>query len=160
MGRYFFIAVCAVVTLHFTGVTSTEVITPLLGFLAAHRTVILGGGLFGAFALVCAALIFNGVGLFAIFHLMAKAVYELVQFLLCATCLAALIFWFDLGGYFWLEGGGALVIVLYFLLYGAAFSLLAFDFNYPIKDTLFSYSVLPLVCIAVIWGGSLIWQVL
>ena len=156
MGRYFFFAGCAVAAFHFAGVTSAEVLAAVFGFLAANRTALLTSGLIGALALVCASLLFGGIGFFNILYLMAKAVYELVQFLLCAVALAALVFWFDLGVNFWQDGGGTLTIVLYVWLYGAAFSLRVFDFNYPVRDALLAYSALPFVCMAVIWGSGLI----
>ena len=156
MGRNFFISGCAVVAFHFAGLTSAEVLAPLFGFLAAHQMALLGGGLLGVLALVCASLLFGGIGFFNILYVMAKAVYELVQLLLCAMSLVALVFWFDLGVNFWLEGGGTLAIVLYAWLYGAAFSLHVFDFNYPVKDALLSYSALPFVCLAMVWASALI----
>ena len=156
MGRYLFFAGCAVVAFHFAGFTSGEVLAAVVGFLAANRTALLISGLVGAFALVCASLLFGGIGFFNILYVMAKAIYELVQLLLCAMVLAALVFWFDLGVNFWLEGGQTLAIVLYAWLYGAAFSLRVFDFNYPVRDALRAYSALPFVCMAVIWGSGLI----
>ncbi len=156
MGRYFFISGCAVAAFHFAGLASAEVLAPVVGFLAANRTALLASGLLGVLALVCASLLFGGIGFFNILYVMAKAVYELVQLLLCAMSLAALVFWFDLGVNLWLEGGGTLAIVLYAWLYGAAFSLRVFDFNYPVKDVLLSYSALPFACLAVIWGSGLI----
>jgi hypothetical protein len=156
MGRYFFISGCAVAALHLLGFTSGEVLAAVLDFLAVNRTALLASGLLGAFALVCASLLFGGIGFFNILYVMAKAVYELVQLLLCAVAVASLVFWLDLGINFWLEGGGTLAIVLYAWLYGAAFSLRVFDFNYPIKDVLLSYSALPFVFLAVVWGSGLI----
>ena len=154
MGRYFFISGCAVAALHLLGFTSGEVLAAVLDFLAVNRTALLASGLLGAFALVCASLLFGGVGFFNILYMMAKAVYELVQLLLCAVAVASLVFWLDLGVNFWLEGGGTLAIVLYAWLYGAAFSLRVFDFNYPIKDVLLSYSALPFVFLAAVWGSG------
>jgi len=156
MGRYLFISGCAVAALHLLGFTSGEVLEAVVGFLAANRTTLLASGLLGAFALVCASLLFGGVGFFNILYVMAKAVHELVQLLLCAMVVASLVFWFDLGVNFWLESGGALAIVLYAWLYGAAFSLRVFDFNYPIKDVLLSYSALPVVFFAMVWGSGLL----
>lgn len=156
MGRYFFISGCAVAVIHLVGFTSGEVLAAVIGFLAANRTALLASGLGGAFALVCASLLFGGIGFFNILYVMAKAVYELVQLLLCALSLASLVFWFDLGVNLWLEGGGTLAIVFYAWLYGAAFSLRVFDFNYPIKDVLLSYSAFPFVCLAVFWLSGLI----
>lgn len=121
------------------------------GFFDAHRTLFFGGGLLGALALICASLVFGGVGFFNILYIMAKAVNELAQLLLCALSVLSLVFWFDLGVNFWLEGGKAPTVVLYAWLYGAAFSLRVFDFNYPIKDFLLSYSVLPFACMLVFW---------
>lgn len=156
MGRYFFISGCAVAAFHLAGLTSVEVLAAVVGFLAASRTALLASGLLGALALVCASLLFGGIGFFNILYVMAKAVYELVQLLLCAMAVASLVFWFDLGVNFWLEGGGALAVVLYAWLYGGAFSLRVFDFNYPVRDALFAYSALPFVCLAVVWGSGLI----
>jgi len=156
MGRYLFISGCLVVAFHFAGITSAEVLAAVVGFLAANRTALLSGGLLGVLALVCASLVFGGIGFFNILYIMAKAIHELVQFLLCAMALAALVFWFDLGVNFWLEGGQTLAIVLYAWLYGAAFSLRVFDFNYPVRDALLAYSALPFVCMAVFWGSGLI----
>ena len=155
MGRYFFISGCAVAAFHFAGLTSTEALAAVVGFLAANRTALLASGLLGALALICASLLFGGIGFFNILYVMAKAVYELVQLLLCAMALAALVFWFDLGVNFWLEGGGTLAIVLYAWLYGAAFSLRVFDFNYPVRDVLVAYSALPFICMTVVWGSGL-----
>ena len=156
MGRYLFISGCAVAAFHLLGFTAGEVLEALVGFLAANRTMLLASGLLGAFALVCASLLFGGIGFFNILYVMAKAVYELVQLLLCAVAVASLVFWLDLGVNLWLEGGGTLAIALYAGLYGAAFSLRVFDFNYPIKDVLLSYSALPFVCLAVFWLSGLI----
>lgn len=156
MGRYFFFSGCVVAAFHFAGVTSAEALAAVFGFLAANRTALLASGLIGAFALVCASLLFGGIGFFNILYLMAKAVYELVQLLLWIMALATMVFWFDLGVNFWLEGGGALAIVLYAWLYGAAFSLRVFDFNYPVREALVVYSALPFVCLAVVWGSGLI----
>jgi hypothetical protein len=156
MGRYFFFSGCAVAAFHFAGVTSAEALAAVLGFLADNRTPLLASGLIGALALVSASLLFGGIGFFNILYVMAKAVYELVQLLLCIMTLAAMLFWFDLGVNFWLEGGGALAIVLYAWLYGAAFSLRVFDFNYPVRDVLIAFSALPCVCMAVIWGSGLL----
>ena len=156
MSRYFFISGCAVAALHLLGFTSGEVLAAVLDFLAVNRTALLALGLLGAFALVCASLLFGGIGFFNILYMMAKAVYELVQLLLCAVAVASLVFWLDLGINFWLEGGGTLAIVLYVWLYGAAFSLRVFDFNYPIKDVLLSYSALPVVFFALVWGCGLL----
>jgi len=156
MGRYFFFFGCAVAALHLAGFTSGEVLAAVQGFLVTNRTALLASGLLGALALVCASSVFGGIGFSNIFYLMAKAVYELVQLLLCAMALAALIFWFDLGVNLWLEGGGTLAIVLYVWLYGAAFSLRVFDFNYPVREVLLAYSALPFVCLAVFWVSGLI----
>jgi len=156
MGRYLFISGCAVAAFHLLGFTAGEVLEALVGFLAANRTMLLASGLLGAFALVCASLLFGGIGFFNILYVMAKAVHELVQLLLCAMAVASLVFWFDLGANLWLESGGVLAIVLYAWLYGAAFSLRVFDFNYPIKDVLLSYSALPVVFFALVWGCGLL----
>jgi hypothetical protein len=156
MGRYFFFAGCTIAAFHVAGVTSAEALAAVFGFLAANRTALLASGLFGALALVCASLFFGGIGFFNILYLMAKAVFELVQLLLCAMTLAALVFWFDLGVDFWQDGGGPLAIVLYVWLYGAAFSLRVFDFNYPVREALLAYSALPFLCMVVVWGSGLI----
>ncbi|MBU2536929.1 MAG: hypothetical protein KKH22_00710 [Proteobacteria bacterium] len=156
MGRYFFISGCAVAALHFAGVTSAGMLDPMIALLGANRTALLAGGLLGALALVCASALFGGIGFFNILYVMAKGVFELVQLLLCAMTVAALVFWFDLGINFWQEGGGPLTIVLYAWFYGAAISLRVFDFNYPIRDTLISFSALPFVCMMMFWGSTLI----
>lgn len=156
MGRYLFFSAFAVVAFHVAGFTSAEVLAAVVGFLAANRTALLASGLLGALALVCASLLFGGIGFFNLLYIMAKAVHELVELLLCLMTMAALVFWFDLGVNFWLEGGGTLAIVLYTWLYGAAFSLRIFDFNYPVRDALLAYSALPFFCMAVIWVGGLI----
>ena len=156
MARYFFLSGCAVAGLHLFGVTSAEVLAGVLSFLAANRTMLLTSGLLGALALVCASAVFGGIGFFNILYLMAKAVYELVQLLLCAMAVASLVFWFDLGVNLWLEGGGDLAIVLFAWLYGAAFSLRFFDFNYPVREALLAYTVLPFVCLAVVWISPLV----
>ncbi|MFH1020175.1 MAG: hypothetical protein V1782_06130 [Pseudomonadota bacterium] len=156
MGRYFFFSGCALVLFHLAGLTSAGVLAQLLGFLAAHHTVLLASGLIGALALVCASLLFGGIGFFNLLYVMAKAVNELVQLFLCALSLASLVFWFDLGVNLWLEGGGIMMIVLYAWLYGAAFSLRVFDFNYPVKEVLLSYSTLPIVCMMVFLLSALI----
>ena len=156
MGRYLFFSGCAVAALHLVGFTSGEVLAPMLGFLAANRVTLLTSGLLGALALVCSSLLFGGIGFFNILYVMAKVVYELVQLLLCAMAVASLVFWFDLGANLWLEGGGVLAVVLYAWLYAAAFSLRVFDFNHPIKDVLLSFSVLPFLCLAVVWVSGLI----
>lgn len=157
MGRYVFISGCVIAAFYIAGVTSAEALAAVSGFLADNRTPLLASGLIGALALVCASLIFGGIGFFNVLYLMAKAVYELVQFLLCIMALATMVFWFDLGVNFWFEGGGALAIVLYVWLYGAAFSLRVFDFNYPVRDALLAFSVLPFACMVVIMASSLIW---
>ena len=156
MGRYFFLSGCVVAAFHLAGFTSAEVMASVVGFLAARQTLLLIGGLLGALALVCASLLFRGIGFFNILYVMAKAVNGMVQIFLCAMSLAFLFFWFDLGVNLWLEGGGTLAIVLYAWLYCAAFSLRVFDFNYPIKDILLSYSALPFVCMAVVWLSGFI----
>ena len=156
MGRYFFIAGCVIAVFHVAGGTSAEVLDPLVGFLAANRTVFLASGLLGALALVGASLLFSGVGFFNILYVMAKAVNGLTQLFLCAMTLASLVFWFDSGGNLWLESGGTLTVVLYAWLYGAAFSLRVFDFNHPVKDILLSYSILPFACTAAFWLSGLI----
>lgn len=156
MGRYFFISGCAVALFHLAGLTSGEVLAPVLAFLAAHQTTLLASGLLGALALVCASLLFGGIGFFSILYVMAKAAYELAQLLLCAMAVASLVFWFDLGANLWLGDGGTMSMVLYAWLYGAAFSLRLFDFNYPIKEVLLSYSALPFVCLAVAWLSPLV----
>lgn len=156
MGRYFFISGCAVAAFHLVGFTSGEVLATVLGFLAVNRVALLASGLLGALALVCAALFFGGLGFFNILYVMAKVVYELAQLLLSAMAVASLVFWFDLGANLWLEGGGTMAIVLYIWLYGAAFSLRVFDFNHPIKDVLFSFSVLPFLCLTTFWVSGLI----
>jgi hypothetical protein len=155
MGRYFFFSGCAVAVLHLAELTSSEALAQLVALLAAHQTVFLASGLLGALALVCASLLFGGIGFFNILYIMAKVVNGLAQLLLCAMSLASLLFWFDNPGVnLWLEAGGTLSVVLYAWLYGAAFSLRIFDFNYPIKDVLLSYSVLPFACMAVFWLGG------
>ena len=156
MGRYFFFSGCAVAAVHLAGFTSAEVLTAVLSFRAANRTELLASGLLGALALVCVSFFFGGIGFFNMLYLMAKAMYELVQLLLCAMSVASLVFWFDLGVNFWLEGGETLAIVLYAWLYGAAFSLRVFDFNYPVREALLVYSGIPFVCLAVFWVSSLV----
>ncbi|OGR01092.1 MAG: hypothetical protein A2505_04245 [Deltaproteobacteria bacterium RIFOXYD12_FULL_55_16] len=152
MSRYFFISGCVAAFFHFAGVTSAEALAWVNGFLPVNRVALPGG----VVVLICAALVFGGVGFFNILFVMAKAVYGLAQFLLCAMSVALLIFWFDLGVNFWLEEGGFWLIVLYAWLYGAAFSLWVFDFNYPLRNTLLAYSALPFVCLAVVWASDLI----
>lgn len=156
MYRYLLTAGCVVVAFHFGGLTSAEVLAWMVDFLSANRTALTASGLIGVLALCSGSLLFGGIGFFNILYVMAKASYELVQLLLCAMALVSLVFWFDLGVNIWLEGGGTLAMMLYVWLYGAAFSLRVFDFNYPLKDVLFSYSVLPFVCLAVIWISGLI----
>lgn len=156
MGRYLFFSGCAIAAYHLAGFTSAEVLAAVVGFLAANQTALLASGLLGALAMVCASLLFGGIGFFNILYLMAKAVYELVQLLICVMALAALVFWFDLGINFWLDGGETLAIVLYAWLYGAAFSLRVFDFNYPVRDALLAYSALPFACLTVVWVSGLI----
>jgi len=156
MSLYFFISGGVFVAFLLAGFTSAEVLASVLGFLAANRTMLLASGLLGVIALVCASLLFRGIGFFNILYVMAKAVYKLAQLLLCAMSLAALGFWFDLGVNLWLEGGGILAFVLLVWLYGAALCLRVFDFNYPVREVLFSYSVLPFACMAVMWVGDLI----
>jgi len=156
MGRYFVISGCAVAAYYLGGFTSAEVLASVVGFLTVNRSVLLTAGLLGVLALICASLLFGGIGFFNILYVMAKAVYESVQFFLCAMSLATLIFWFDLGVNFWLEGGETLAFLLYVWLYGAAFSLRVFDFNYPVRDALLSFSALPFVCMAVFWVSHLI----
>lgn len=155
MGRYFFICGCAFAVLHFAGVTSAGVLDPMVALLGANRTALLAGGLLGVLALVCASLLFGGIGFFNILYVMARGIFELVQLLLCTMTLAALVFWFDLGINFWQEGGGPLAIVLYAWFYGAAFSLRVFDFNFPVRNVLISFSALPFVCMMVFWGSTL-----
>jgi hypothetical protein len=157
MERYFFISCCGVVLLYFAGISSADVHAAAVGFLAANAKPLYGGGLIGALALACASLLFNRIGFFNILYVMAKAAYELVKLLLCAMSLAALFFWFDLRSNFWLEEGRVLAIVLYAWLFGAAFCLRMFDFNYPVRDTLLSYSALPLVFLIMVWVSRLIW---
>ena len=156
MGRYLIISGCAAVAFHSAGITSAEVYESLMALLAANRTELVGGGLLGILALGCASLLFSGIGFFNILYVMAKAVFELIQLLFCAICLAALIFWFDLGVDFWLEGGEILTFMLYVWLYGAAFCLRVFDFNYPVRDTLIAYSALPMICLVLIRSSSLV----
>ena len=156
VGRYLFLSACAVAVLHLAGLTSAEALASVSGFLAANQTLFLGGGLLGALALICASLLFEGIGFFNILYVMAKAVNGVAQVLLCAMGVASLVFWFDLGVNLWLEGGKTLAIILYAWLYGAAFSLRVFDFNYPVKDILLSYSALPFFCIALFWLSGFI----
>lgn len=156
MSLCFFISGSVFAALLLAGYTSAEVLASTLDFLAAKRTMLLASGLLGVIALVCTSLLFRGIGFFSILYVMAKAVYKLAQLLLCAVSLAALVFWFNLGVNLWVEGGGPLTIVLLVWLYGAALCLRLFDFNYPIKDVLFSYSVLPFACLALIWAGDFI----
>ncbi|OGQ87405.1 MAG: hypothetical protein A2512_01580 [Deltaproteobacteria bacterium RIFOXYD12_FULL_56_24] len=156
MSQYFFISGSVFAALLIAGYTSAEVLASALDFFAAKRTALLASGLLGVIALVGASLLFRGIGFFNILYVMAKAVYKLAQLLLCAMSLAALGFWFDLGANIWLEGGGVLAFVLLVWLYGAALCLRLFDFNYPVGEVLFSYSVLPFACIVVIWAGSFI----
>jgi uncharacterized membrane protein YdcZ (DUF606 family) len=157
MERYFFISCCGVVLLYFAGITSTEVHTATVDFLAANEKLLFGGGLLGALVLAGASLLFNRIGFFNILYVMAKAALELVKLLLCALSLGALFFWFDLRTNFWLEDGRVLAIVLYAWLFGAAFCLRMFDFNYPVRETLLSYSALPLVFLTMVWVSRLIW---
>lgn len=156
MGRYFFISGCAFAAFHVAGGTSAEVLDPLVGFLSANRTSLLASGLLGLLFFVCASLLFAGIGFANFLYLMAKAVYELVKLLLCAMSLASLIFWFGLGINLWLEGGGGVAVVLYAWLFGAAFCLRVFDFNYPVRETLGSYSALPVICLMVITISTLV----
>lgn len=156
MFRYFLIAGCAVVAFHFGGLTSGEVLAWMVDFLSANRAVLTASGLIGVLALCGGSLLFGGIGFFNILYVVAKASYELVQLLLCTMALVALVFWFDLGVNIWVEGGGTLAMMLYVWLYGAAFCLRVFDFNYPLKDILFTYTVLPFVCLAVIWLSTLL----
>jgi hypothetical protein len=156
MGRYLFLSACAVAVFHLAGLTSAEGLASVVSFLAAHQALLLGGGLLGALALVCASLLFGGIGFFNILYVMAKAVNGLVQLVLCAMSVASLVLWFDLGVNLWVEGGGPLALVLYAWLYGAAFSLRVFDFNYPVKEVLFSYTVLPFACMALFWLSGFI----
>ena len=156
MGRYFFISGCVFAAFHVAGGTSAEALDAVVGFLAANRTPLLASGLLGLLALVCTSLLFAGIGFANILYLMAKAVFELVQLLFCAMSLGSLIFWFGLGANLWLEGGGALAIVLYAWLFGAAFCLRVFDFNYPVRETLISYSALPVICLVMIRISTLV----
>lgn len=156
MGRNFFFSGCAFAFFYLAGLTPAQILAPLFGFLAAYQTALLVGGVLGVLALVCTSLLFGGLGFFNVLYMIAKGVYELAQLLLCAMTLAALVFWFDLGVNFWTEGGATLAVVLYTGLYGAAFSLHVFDFNYPVKEVLLSYSALPFACMALAWAGTLI----
>lgn len=156
MGRYFLFSGCVFAAFFLAGLTSAELLAPLLDFLAAKRTALMASGLFGVIAMLCASLLFRGIGFFNVLYVMAKAVYKLAQLFLCAMSLAALLFWFNLGVNLWLGGGGTLTIVLLGWLYGAALCLRLFDFNYPVREVLFSYSFLPFACLALIWIGDFI----
>lgn len=156
MGRYLFISGSAAIVFYFAGLTCADAFAQVAGFLTANRNELLWGGLLGLLALIVASLLLNRIGFFNILYLLVKAVYELIQLFLCVVSMASLIVWFDLGINIWLEGGAPLVIVLYLWLYGSAYCLHIFDFNYPVRETLLSYTELSFVCLAVIWASSLI----
>ncbi|MFA7382457.1 MAG: hypothetical protein WC001_03330 [Desulfurivibrionaceae bacterium] len=155
MSQYFFISGSVFAAIFLAGFTCAELLASWRGFFAANRSMLLASSLLGVIALICTSLLLSGIGFFNILNVMAKAVYKLAQLLLCALSLAALVFWYDPGVNLWLEGGGVLAILLLVWLYGAAFCLRMFDFNYPVSDVLLYYSVLPFVCMAVMWAGSL-----
>lgn len=155
MGRNLFICVWLLVFLYFVGPGLDETRTMLQDFLANRRETIIAGGLPGALILVFLSLIFSRVRFLSIFYLLVRFIFDLLQLVLLALALAALVASLAFEANLWLEVSW-LVASLYAWLYGAALSLWLFDFNYPLRNVLLAYSVLPMLCLALSWAWRLV----
>jgi len=150
MGRYFLFSLLLFLAIHFAGVDVADMHAGLVDSLASHRKVLWSGGLLAGLGLVGAAFLFGMLGLYNIMFAVTRLFHEAAKALLCAVSLAALLFGFVLGVDFLLADAKALLIVIYFWLYGTAFVLRMFDFNYPIRETLVAYTALPFFCLLLI----------
>lgn len=150
MGRYLLFTGFLLLAVHLAGVEAADMHAGLADALADHRTALLTGGLLAGIALVGTALLFGILGLFNLMFAVARLFHELAKALICAVSLTALLFWFTLEADFLLTDAGALLAVLYLWLYGTAFTMRVFDFNYPIRETLVGYTSLPVVCLIII----------
>lgn len=156
MGRYLLSFGFLLLAVHLAGVETVDIHGAFAGYLAGHRIALLSGGVLAGLGLIGTALFFGMMGLFNLMFSMARLFHELTKALLCGTVLLALLFWFALKVDFLLADAGILLIVLYLWLYGTAFALRVFDFNYPIRDGLVAYTSLPLFCLLLIRISSMI----
>ncbi len=127
----------------------------LLGYLDAHRASLLLSGLLSGLGVFVLAFLFSAMGAFPIVFALVRLFYECTKFLLCALTLLVLIFWFDPGVNFWLEGGAPVAVGLYAWLCGAAFGMQRIDFNYPIRDTLLRYGALYALSLALLLAAEI-----
>jgi hypothetical protein len=136
--------------IHLVGIGSAEVYDPLVGVVKANNLFIIFAAVLSVGVVAGASLLFSNAGFYNLLFAVAKIVYEAAQFAISAAFFAALILWYDLGINFWLELGGPLGGGMYIMLFGGAYSLRLYDFNYPIKDTLVQSCMLPVISFAII----------
>jgi len=138
--------------MHFGGVSSRDMYDPLVQTLESGSRSYLGGGLLAVVGFVALSFVLSAIGSYSVMFAVGKIFQEFTKLLICLVALAVIIFWVSLGENLWFAGGGVLPVVLYSWLYGGAFSLRKFDFNYPVMDSLFRYTILFVLSVVLIWG--------
>ena len=155
MLRNLLIVALAFAAVHLVGAESAEVYEPLANYVKANGSLLIFGAVLLVAVVAGASLLFSHAGFYNLLFAIAKVVFELAQFSICAAFIAALILNFDLGINFWVELGGPLGGGMYILLFGGAYSMRLYDFNYPIKETLIQYCMLPFISIMIMVIGDM-----
>ena len=156
MLRNFTIVALAFGAIHLMGIGSADVYDSLVIVVRANSLLIIFAAIFSVGVVAGASLLFSNAGFYNLLFALAKVVYEVAQFAICAAFLASLILWYDLGVNFWLELGGPLGGGMYIMLFGGAYSLQLYDFNYPVKDNLVQYCTLPVISFVIMLVGDLV----
>lgn len=156
MAKNFIIVGFVLVAFHLAGVAALDMYDALARYVALNRLTLVGCGILLAALLAGASMLFSGAGFYNVLFAVAKIFYEMSQFAICGLTLLSVVFWFTIGENIWWSFGSTVGVVLYGMLISAAFSLRLFDFNYPIKETLMNYAVLPLAALVIITVGNVV----
>ncbi|HIJ78020.1 MAG: hypothetical protein OEY01_01770 [Desulfobulbaceae bacterium] len=146
----------AFAAIHLIGTGSAEVYDPLAAYVKANGLFLIFSAFLGVGFMAAASMLFANTGLYNLLFALARVVYDIAQFAICAAFFAALILWYDLGINFWVELGAPLGVGMFIMLFGGAFSLRLYDFNYPIKETLVQHCMLPVISLVIMAIGNMI----
>lgn len=141
--------------LHLAGISLGELFGIVVEAVDASRATVMAWGVLGAIAMAGGMLLLGQIGLFSLAFVVARIWLEAAKLLVCTMAVASVVLWLGFGIHFWLAGGTPLMAILYVWLFCGVACLRLIDFNYPVRTVLVDYSVLSVVCLALVWGLSL-----
>jgi hypothetical protein len=122
----------------------------VLAQLHATRSQIIPYAFLGSFGLVFCSFLLGQIRFFASLFLLARLFLEASQLAIYLLSFAAVAFWFDFGRNLWLDLG-LLALVPFLVLSSSCISLLIFDFNYPLRNSIQRTLAVPVLSVAIIY---------